>query len=405
MFFETIFREALRALLRNRVRSALTMLGIIVGVGSFIFVVGVGRAGSKRVEEQLQGVGDNLIWVEAGSRARNGVRIGTRGTKSLTLGDTRAIMEQVPGLKSASPNVDGHLQVIYGSTNWGTQYRGVSPDFFDIRKWNLAIGAFFIDDDVEHASTVCVLGASLASNLFGRENPVGETIRIQGIPFKVLGVLAPKGFSASGNDQDDFVVMPATTAQKRITGYDWLDDIFFSADRRDDIPEVTKRILALLRERHHLRAGEDDDFNIRTPEELIRAQLAAADGFTLLLGSAASLSLLVGGIGIMNIMMVSVMERTREIGIRKAVGASEGNIQMQFLSEAIVMSVIGGLLGVIAGIAGSYLLKNTLHWEMQLSINIMIIAALFSAGVGIFFGYYPARKASQRDPVEGLRFE
>ena len=405
MFFDTIFQEALRALLRNRVRSALTMLGIIVGVGSFICVVGVGRAGSKRVEEQLQSVGDNLIWVEAGSRARNGVRIGTRGIKSLTHGDTRAIMEQVPGLKNASPNVDGHLQVIYGNANWGTQYRGVSPDFFDIRKWNLATGAFFIEDDVEHASTVCVLGASVASNLFGEENPIGETIRVQGIPFKVLGVLAPKGFSASGYDQDDFVVMPFTTAQKRITGYDWLDDIFFSAGRREDIPEVTKRIIALLRERHHLRGGEDDDFNIRTPEELIRAQLAAADVFTLLLGSAASLSLLVGGIGIMNIMMVSVTERTREIGIRKAVGASEGNIQMQFLSEAIVMSLLGGLLGVIAGIAGSYLLKNTLHWEMQLSINIMIIAALFSAGVGIFFGYYPARKASQLDPVEGLRFE
>jgi putative ABC transport system permease protein len=405
MFFDTIVQEALRALLRNRVRSALTMLGIIVGVGSFICVVGVGHAGSKRVEEQLQSVGDNLIWVEASSRARNGVRIGTRGTKSLTHGDARAIMEQVPGLNKASPNVDGHLQVIYGNTNWGTQYRGVSPDYFDIRKWNLATGAFFIEDDVEHASTVCVLGASVASNLFGEENPVGETIRVQGIPFKVLGVLAPKGFSASGYDQDDFVVMPITTAQKRITGYDWLDDIFFSADRREDIPEVTKRIIALLRERHHLRAGEDEDFNIRTPEELIRAQLAAADVFTLLLGSAASLSLLVGGIGIMNIMMVSVIERTREIGIRKAVGASEGNIQMQFLSEAIVMSLIGGLLGVIAGIAGSYLLKNTLHWEMQLSINIMMIAALFSAGVGIFFGYYPARKASQLDPVEGLRFE
>ena len=405
MFFDTIFQEALRALLRNRVRSALTMLGIIVGVGSFICVVGVGRAGSKRVEEQLQSVGDNLIWVEAGSRARNGVRIGTRGIKSLTHGDTRAIMEQVPGLRNASPNVDGHLQVIYGNANWGTQYRGVSPDYFDIRKWNLATGAFFIEDDVEHASTVCVLGASVASTLFGEENPIGQTIRVQGIPFKVLGVLAPKGFSASGYDQDDFVVMPFTTAQKRITGYDWLDDIFFSAGRREDIPEVTKRIIALLRERHHLRGGEDDDFNIRTPEELIRAQLAAADVFTLLLGSAASLSLLVGGIGIMNIMMVSVTERTREIGIRKAVGASEVNIQMQFLSEAIVMSLLGGLLGVIAGIAGSYLLKNTLHWEMQLSINIMIIAALFSAGVGIFFGYYPARKASQLDPVEGLRFE
>jgi putative ABC transport system permease protein len=405
MFFDTILREALRALLRNRVRSALTMLGIIVGVGSFICVVGVGRAGSKRVEDQLQSVGDNLIWVEAGSRARNGVRIGTRGTKSLTHGDAGAVMEQVPGLKKASPNVDGHLQVIYGNANWGTQYRGVSPDYFDIRKWSLATGAFFIEDDVEHASTVCVLGASVASILFGEENPVGETIRIQGIPFKVLGVLEPKGFSASGYDQDDFVVMPVTTAQKRITGYDWLDDIFFSANQREEIPETTKRIIALLRERHRLRPSENDDFNIRTPEELIRAQLAAADVFTLLLGSAASLSLLVGGIGIMNIMMVSVTERTREIGIRKAVGASEENIQMQFLSEAIVMSLIGGLLGVIAGIAGSYVLKNALHWEMQLSSNIMMLAALFSAGVGIFFGYYPARKASRLDPVEGLRFE
>jgi putative ABC transport system permease protein len=405
MFFDTIFREALRALLRNRVRSALTMLGIIVGVGSFICVVGVGRAGSKRVEDQLQNVGDNLIWVEAGSRARSGVRIGTRGIKSLTHGDLRAVMEQVQGLKRATANADGHLQVIYGNMNWGTQYRGVSPDYFEIRQWNLAAGAFFIDDDVEHATTVCVLGATVAANLFGNANPIGETIRVQGIPFKVLGVLQGKGFSASGFDQDDFVVMPITTAQKRITGYDWLDDIFFSANRREEIPEVSKRIIALLRERHHLHAGEDDDFNIRTPEELIRAQLAAADVFTLLLGSAASLSLLVGGIGIMNIMMVSVTERTREIGIRKAVGASEGNIQLQFLSEAIVMSLIGGLLGVAAGIAGSFLLRNTLHWEMQLSTNIMMIAALFSAGVGIFFGYYPARKASLLDPVEGLRFE
>ena len=405
MSFETILREALRALLRNRVRTVLTMLGIIVGVGSFICVVGVGRAGSKRVEEQLQNVGDNLIWVEAGSRSRGGVRIGTRGIKSLTHGDARAIMEQIPGLKRMSPNVDDHLQVVYGNMNWSTQYRGVAPDYFEIRKWNLAAGAFFIEDDVDQATAVCVLGASVANLLFGDANPVGETIRIKGIPFKVLGVLHAKGFTASGFDQDDFVVMPITTAQKRVTGQDWLDDIFFSAERREDIPEITKRIVALLRERHHLRAGEDDDFNIRTPEELIRAQLAAADVFTLLLGSAASLSLIVGGIGIMNIMMVSVTQRTREIGIRKAVGASEGNIQMQFLSEAIVMSLIGGLLGVLAGISGSYLLRDTLHWEIQLSANIMIIATLFSAGVGIFFGYYPARKASQLDPVEGLRFE
>jgi putative ABC transport system permease protein len=405
MFFDTIIREAFKALLRNKVRSALTMLGIIAGVGSFICVVGVGKAGSKRVEDQLHNVGDNLIWLEAGARARNGVRVGSRGSKTLTLGDWRAVLDQVPGIKSASPNVDGHIQVIYGNSNWGTQFRGVSPDYFEIRKWKIALGSPFIEDDVEHASTVCVIGETIASNLFGTANPVGEVIRVQGIPFKVLGVLQAKGFSATGQDQDDFLVMPITTAQKRVTGMDWLDDVYFSAARREDIPEAAKRIIALVRERHHLRPGEDDDFNIRTPEEIIRAQLAAANVFTLLLGSAASLSLLVGGIGIMNIMMVSVTERTREIGVRMAIGATDRDIQMQFLSEAIVMSLIGGALGIAAGIAGSFLLRSTLHWQMQLSLNIMTIAALFSAGVGIFFGYYPARRASQLDPIEGLRFE
>ena len=405
MFFDTIMREAFKALLRNKVRSVLTMLGIIAGVGSFICVVGVGEAGSKRVEDQLHNVGDNLVWLEAGGRARNGVRVGSRGSKTLTLGDFRAVLDQVPGIKSGSPNVDGHIQVVSGSANWGTQFRGVSPDYFEIRKWNIALGSPFIEDDVEQASTVCVIGETIAANLFGAANPVGEVIRVQGVPFKVLGVMQAKGFSTTGQDQDDFLVMPITTAQKRITGQEWLDDIYFSAARREDIPEAAKRIIALIRERHHLRSGEENDFNIRTPEEIIRAQLAAANVFTLLLGSAASLSLLVGGIGIMNIMMVSVTERTREIGVRMAIGATDRDIQMQFLSEAIVMSLIGGAMGVAAGIAGSFLLRSTLHWEMQLSFNIMIIAALFSAGVGIFFGYYPARKASQLNPIEGLRFE
>jgi putative ABC transport system permease protein len=405
MFFDTIMREAFKALLRNKIRSVLTMLGIIAGVGSFICVVGVGEAGSKRVEDQLHNVGDNLVWLEAGGRARNGVRVGSRGSKTLTLGDFRAVLDQVPGIKSGSPNVDGHIQVVSGSANWGTQFRGVSPDYFEIRKWNIALGAPFIEDDVEQASTVCVIGETIAANLFGTANPVGEVIRVQGVPFKVLGVMQAKGFSTTGQDQDDFLVMPITTAQKRITGQDWLDDIYFSAARREDIPEAARRIVALVRERHHLRPGEDDDFNIRTPEEIIRAQLAAANVFTLLLGSAASLSLLVGGLGIMNIMMVSVTERTREIGIRMAIGATDRDIQMQFLSEAVVMSLIGGALGVAAGIAGSLVLRGTLHWQMQLSLNIMFIAALFSAGIGIFFGYYPARKAAQLDPIEGLRFE
>jgi putative ABC transport system permease protein len=405
MTWETIFREVFRALVRNRIRSLLTMLGIIMGVGSFICVVAVGNAGSSRVEDQLSKVGDNLIWVEAGSRARSGVRIGSRGTKTLIAGDARAVLEQVPGIKAAAPNVDGRIQAVYGNLNWGTQYRGVSPEFFEIRKWEIRLGAAFTQDDMDRNAAVCVLGATVATNLFEDEDPLGKTVNIKSVPFKVIGVLQAKGFSPTGQDQDDFVVMPLTTAQKRITGAEWLDDIFFSSVSRQEIPEVTRRIIGVMRERHHLRTGEDDDFNIRTPEELIRAQLAAANVFTLLLGSAASLSLLVGGIGIMNIMLISVTERTREIGIRLAVGATEQDIQMQFLSEAIVMSTIGGVFGVLAGVLGSFLLKSTLHWEMQLSSQIMVIAGLFSAAVGIFFGYYPARKAAQLDPIEGLRYE
>lgn len=405
MSLSTIIREALQALVRNRIRSLLTMLGIVMGVGSFICVVAVGHAGSSRVEDQLSKVGDNLIWVEAGSRAVNGVRIGSRGTRTLVVGDVQAVLDQVPGVKSATPNVDGHIQVVYGNLNWGTQYRGVSPEFFEIRKWEFRLGGNFTQDDVERNAPVCVLGQTVATSLFGDDDPLGKTINIQAVPFKVIGVLQARGFSATGADQDDFVVMPITTAQKRITGQDWLDDIFFSAVSREEIPEVTRQIIGVMRERHHLRAGDLDDFNIRTPEELIRAHLAAANVFTLLLGSAASLSLLVGGIGIMNIMLVSVTERTREIGIRLAVGATEQDIQMQFLSEAMVMSLIGGALGVLAGVLGSFLLQNTLHWEMQLSAQIMAIAGLFSAGVGIFFGYYPARKAAQLDPIEGLRYE
>ncbi|MGC2696938.1 MAG: ABC transporter permease [Candidatus Angelobacter sp.] len=405
MLLNTIIREALKALVRNRLRSLLTILGIVMGVGSFICVVAVGNAGSSRVEDQLHKVGDNLIWVEAGSRARNGVRVGSRGSKTLTVGDTQAVVEQVPGIKSGSPNVDGHLQVVYGDQNWGTQYRGVSPEYFEIRKWEVRLGAAFTQDDTEKNAPVCVLGQTVATSLFQDDDPIGKTININSVPFKVIGMLEAKGFSATGQDQDDFVVMPYTTTQKRITGVTWLDDIYFSAVSREEIPAVTKQVIGVMRERHHLRAGEDNDFNIRTPEELIRAQLAAANIFMWLLGGAASFSLLVGGIGIMNIMLVSVTERTREIGIRLAVGATEQDIQMQFLGEAIAMSLLGGALGVLAGVGGSFLLENTLHWEMQLSAQIMAIAGVFSAVVGIFFGYYPAQKAAQLDPIESLRYE
>jgi len=250
-----------------------------------------------------------------------------------------------------------------------------------------------------------VLGHTVAANLFGDEDPIGKTINVKAVPFRVIGVLQAKGFSATGLDQDDFVVMPLTTAQKRITGQEWLDDIYFSALSREGIPDTTKQIVGVMRERHHLRTGDGDDFNIRTPEELIRTQLAAANIFMWFLGLVASLSLLVGGIGIMNIMLISVTERTREIGIRLAVGATEQDIQLQFISEAVVLSLAGGLLGVLAGTLGAWLLENTLGWDIKLSPQIMSIAGLFSAGVGIFFGYYPARKAALLDPIEGIRYE
>jgi putative ABC transport system permease protein len=314
-------------------------------------------------------------------------------------------MKQVPLIKSMSPNVDGHIQVVYEGQNWATQFRGVTPEFLQIRRWEFRLGGFFTDADVDAAAPVCVLGQTVVDNLFGDENPIGRTVRVQSVPCTVVGVLRAKGFSATGQDQDDFVVMPFTTAQKRITGIFWLDDIFCSAVSREAMPEATRQIVGLLRERHHLNPGEDDDFNIRRPEDVVQAQLATSRIMTILLASVASLSLLVGGIGIMNIMLVSVTQRTREIGIRLAVGATEGDIQLQFLSEAIVLSLLGGLLGLLAGYLSSALVENLFEMPTKLSSPIFAIGGLFSAGIGILFGYYPARKASQLDPIQGLRYE
>jgi len=366
MNFGNMIREATTALRRNAIRSVLTILGISVGMGAFICVVAIGHAGSS-IERRLQNLGDNFIWVEAGSRSRNGIRYGARADRTLILGDATAIVEQVPLIKNMSPNVDGHIQVVYQGQNWATTYRGVTPDFLQIRRWNLKLGAFFTDADVEAAALVCVLGQTVVDNLFGNEDPVGKTVRVQSAPCKIVGVLRAKGSSATGQDQDDFVVMPFTTAQKRITGTFWLDDIFCSAVSREAMPEATKQIVGLLRERHHLNAGEDDDFNIRRPEDVVQAQLATSRIMTLLLASVASLSLLVGGIGIMNIMLVSVTQRTREIGVRLAVGATEWDVQLQFLSEAIALSLLGGLLGLLAGFLSSAIVENLFQMPTKLS--------------------------------------
>jgi len=405
MNFKALFREAFVALTRNWLRSALTILGIAVGVAAFICVVAIGNAGSSRIEEQLQNLGNNFVWIEAGSRNRNGMRAGARGIRSLVLGDALAISEQVPLIRSMSPNVDGHVQVVYGGENWATQYRGVAPEYIQIRRWRLRRGAFFTKADVDAAAPVCVLGQTVIDNLFGSDDPIGATIRVQGLPCKVTGVLQAKGFSAMGQDQDDFVLLPFTTVQKRITGTFWLDDIFCSAVSRDAMSEATRQITGLLRERHHMNPGEDNDFNVRRPEDLIQAQLASSRIMTILLGSIASLSLLVGGIGIMNIMLVSVTQRTREIGVRLAVGATEWDVQLQFLSEAVALSLLGGVLGVLAGLLSSSAVEQLFEFPTKLTPEVFAIAGLFALGVGVLFGYYPARKASQLDPIQGLRYE
>jgi putative ABC transport system permease protein len=404
-YAHSIWNEAMKSLRRNLIRTVLTILGLVVGIAAFICVVGVGKAGSAKVEDQLQKLGDNMIWIEAGSRATNGVRFGTRETNSLKVDDAVAIFAEVPGLKLMSPNVDGRVQVIYGTQNWNTTYRGVAPEYFDIRKWDIQNGTIFTHDDVEKDVPVCLLGQTVVENLFPNENPVGKSIRVQAMPCRVIGVFQPKGASASGWDQDDFVAMPYTTAMKRISGTNWLDDIFFSATSRAAIPIATRQAVGLLRERHHLHPDEPEDFNIRSPEDVIRAQLQASELFTWLLGTTASLALLVGGIGIMNIMLVSVTERTREIGIRLAIGATETDIQFQFLSEAVAISLLGGVLGVIAGLAASSMFQATLQWEIKLTPQLLLFSGLFAAGIGIFFGYYPSRKASQLDPIAALRYE
>jgi putative ABC transport system permease protein len=404
-YANSIWTEAMKSLRRNLIRTVLTILGLVVGIAAFICVVGVGKAGSAKVEEQLQKLGDNMIWIEAGSRATNGVRFGTRETNSLKVEDATAIFAEVPGLKRMSPNVDGRVQVIYGTQNWNTTYRGVAPEYFDIRRWDLQSGTIFTHDDVDKDVPVCLLGQTVVENLLPNENPIGKSIRVNAMPCRVIGVFQQKGASASGWDQDDFVAMPYTTAMKRISGMYWLDDIFFSATSRSAIPTATKQAVGLLRERHHLHPDEPDDFNIRSPEDVIRVQLQASRLFTWLLGTTASLALLVGGIGIMNIMLVSVTERTREIGIRLAIGATEGDIQFQFLSEAVAISLLGGVLGVLAGIGMSSLFESTLEWEIKLTPQLLLFSGLFASGIGIFFGFYPSRKASQLDPIAALRFE
>src|SRR6266513_1204817 len=405
MNYESIIRSAFISLVRNKMRSALTVLGITIGIGAVICVVAIGKAGQIRVEQQLNNLGDNLVWIEEGGRAVNGVRTGTHGMNTLVLADAVAIKNQIPLIKSVSPNVDGSIQIIYGNQNWFTRYRGVSPEYLEIKRWQVALGAVFGPDGVESAADVCVIGRTVRNQLFDTANPIGKVIRVNNLPCKVVAALEAKGLAVSGQDEDDLIVLPYTTVQKKIKGITWLDDILCSAVSPEAVKLAGQQAAALLRDRHHLRPEAEDDFNIRNPEDIIQAQLAASRTLTILLVAIASISLLVGGIGIMNVMLVSVTERTREIGVRLAIGATEAAIQLQFLGESVMLSLLGGAVGVVLGVVGSYLIGRTLGWQMEVSPAAILIAAAFSFAVGVFFGYYPARKAALLDPIEALRYE
>lgn len=403
--YRDIFRMALRALRRNRLRTILTMLGIMIAIAAVICTVAVGQGATRQIEDQLTALGVNMIWIEAGGRNVNGVRTGNGQTKTLTIEDAQAILANVRGIVSVAPNVDGPMQVAYQNENWYTRFRGVSTEYFDIRNWHQSRGALFTSLDSQHETDVCLVGKTVADTLFGPDDPIGKTIRLQNLPFKVIGVMEQKGFSTSGYDQDDVVVIPYTTAMKKMKGIYWLDDIYASASSSAAIAPAIDQISALLRQRHHLRPDEPDDFNIRHPEDTLQAREQASWALTLMLAGIASISLLVGGIGVMNIMLVSVRERTREIGVRLAVGATERDIQTQFLTEASTVSLLGGVAGIPLGIVASVVVSNSLQWPSLISPLAVAVAAMFSFGVGIVFGYYPARIASRLDPIEAIRYE
>jgi putative ABC transport system permease protein len=405
MDLRTLLPEALGAMTSNKLRTGLTMLGITIGIAAVICTVAIGEGGSNRVREQLQSLGDNFIWVEAGSRNFQGVRTGTGTTKTLVDRDVEAIREAVPLIKSVSPNVDGRVQVIYGNQNWYTQYRGVAPEYLGIRRWTIARGASFTHQHVLLSANVGLLGQTTAAMLFGEADPIGKTIRVGSQPVRVIGLLAPKGETATGQDQDDTILMPITTVQHKIKGASWLDDIVCSAISPEAVGPAKEQIVRLLRQRHHLRPGAPDDFNLRSPEEILQAQQETSRTFTILLASIASVSLLVGGIGIMNIMFVTVTERTREIGVRRAVGATRRSVQTQFLVEAVLLCALSGALGVLLGVIASSVFSHTLGWAMIIPPRAIVIAVLFSFLIGVGFGFYPARKASLLDPIEALRYE
>ncbi len=400
------FRLALRAIRRNKVRSALTMLGVIIGVASVIAMIALGSGARAVIDEQIQSQGTTLIYLSSGSWGGRGrVSQGSGTTQSLTLEDAEAIAREVPTVARWTPGVRGRAQVIAGNNNWNTQVEGGNEEFLGIRNWAVAEGANFTARDVLVAEKVCLLGATVARTLFPDGDPVGQIIRVRNMPFRVLGVLVAKGQGQWGQDQDDFILAPWTTVQKKLLGINYLQQVSITARSSELVEPTAVAITRLMRARHRSTGPDEDDFSVRTIEEMAATRVQMAETMTGLLMSVASVSLLVGGIGIMNIMLVSVTERTREIGVRMAVGAKTRDVMRQFLAEAIALSLVGGLAGILLGVGVSQTITQSLGWPVAITGASIAVAFAFSAAVGIFFGWYPARKAANLDPIEALRWE
>ncbi len=398
-------RIALLALARNKLRSFLTMLGIIIGVGAVIAMVAIGEGAKATIRSQIASLGTNVLIVLAGTTTQGGVRMGTGGVTTLNDGDARAITREIPAVAFASPVIRRPEQVIAGNLNWGTLVQGVAPEFQYIREWPMAGGRFIHDGDIDSAAKIAVIGQTVVDKLFGNDDPIDSVIRIRNIPFRVVGVLAVKGQTSQGSDQDDTILIPYTTTQKRLMRITHVQSIVISAVSAERVQEAQEQITMLLRQRHRIGPDREDDFSIRNLSDIADAASTSARVMAVLLGAVASISLLVGGIGIMNIMLVSVTERTREIGIRMAVGARRNDIMLQFLVEALVMAATGGLIGILLGIGSSEALYQWAKWPTHISPGIVAVAFLFSGAIGVFFGFYPAKKAANLDPIEALRYE
>jgi len=403
-------RIALQAVAANPMRSALTVLGIVIGVGSVIAMVAVGQGATQRIQDQIRSIGSNILIVLSGSSTAGGLRAGSGTLLRLTEEDAAAIQAECPAVDLAIPTVRGTAQIVFGNQNWSTIVQGATPGYLEARDWRLAAGEPFTSQDQAAATKVVLLGQTVAQNLLGDSDPVGQIIRIKKVPFTVLGVLAPKGQSPFGQDQDDLVVIPLSTAKRRVLGVSQANAravgaILVRAREAGLQKAAEEQVTALLRQRHRLQPDQDDDFTVRNMTEVFAAQEESAQVMAVLLGAIASVSLLVGGIGIMNIMLVSVTERTREIGLRMAVGARGRDILLQFLIEAVTLALIGGIIGTGLGLLGSVLLAHLGEWAVRLDASSFLLAFLFSAGVGIFFGFYPAKRAAELNPIEALRSE